>query len=239
MTEEEFRVSIGAYLLGALEPGETLELQEHLRDCADCQKEYLELTEVLPALAALPADLDAVEEFNPADERVLRRALRRIESEERRARRRPWLAAAAVVAAAAVLTVAVPVGLTTLSGHSTAPAATEAIEQTSPGPPPELRTVTGTNALTGAALIATLRGDGTGTQIQAQLTGARPGMVCRLAAISRSDAQQVAGSAPVGAPTPDGGTSTGITGTVTFPMDQVGKIRVLDSENQVLVEIRL
>src|SRR6266550_4652165 len=113
MTEEEFRVSIGAYLL------EVLEVQKHLTGCADCQREYLELTEVLPALAALPKDLTDPEPYTDADDLVLRRALRQIEKEQRRAGHRPWLAVAGGVAAATL--VGVLAGMAMLAGPSSAP----------------------------------------------------------------------------------------------------------------------
>ncbi len=59
MTEQEFRISLGAYVLGALEPGETKDVETHLRTCAGCQLEYLELAETLGALGSVPPDITA------------------------------------------------------------------------------------------------------------------------------------------------------------------------------------
>jgi len=232
MTEEEFRVSIGAYLLGALEPGEVLEVQQHLTGCADCQREYLDLTEVLPALAALPRELTDAEPYTDADDLVLRRALRQIEKEERRARHRPWLRAAGV-AAAAVL-VGTLVGMAVLTPPSSAPGPTQAVQDSSASVS-AVRTVSGTNAATQVDLIATLSPDGTGTRVLAQLSGARPGMTCRLVVTARSSQQLTAGSARVAAPP----ASTWLAGTVSLPVDQVSELRVLNSKGQVLVTARL
>lgn len=47
------REAVGAYLLGALEPGENDRVAAHLVTCASCRAEYGELTELLPLLASV------------------------------------------------------------------------------------------------------------------------------------------------------------------------------------------
>jgi anti-sigma factor RsiW len=61
MTTEQdaYRVAIGAYVLGGLEPQEASELEAHIDTCADCQRELAEFTETAEQLALLPADLVA------------------------------------------------------------------------------------------------------------------------------------------------------------------------------------
>jgi hypothetical protein len=46
MTCDEVRMSLGAYVLGALEPDECVLVEAHLAECADCQAEFDELTGV-------------------------------------------------------------------------------------------------------------------------------------------------------------------------------------------------
>jgi hypothetical protein len=46
MTCDEVRMSLGAYVLGALEPEECVLVEAHLAECADCQAEFDELTGV-------------------------------------------------------------------------------------------------------------------------------------------------------------------------------------------------
>jgi anti-sigma factor RsiW len=57
----ELRESLGAYLLGALDAAEEADVVAHLRTCAYCPAELLELGEVPPALAVLgPEDIPPV-----------------------------------------------------------------------------------------------------------------------------------------------------------------------------------
>ena len=231
MTEEEFRISIGAYLLDALEPAEALEVQTHLVDCAECRKEYLELTEVLPALATLPRDPAPEEPPRPEGEPPesgtaegdlgLRRALWQLVAEQPppRRRRRRWRPVWLAVVAAAVVLAAVAAGMSVLSEKSPSPST--------------VRTVTGTNAVTGARLTGTLRPDGTGSRIQAELTGGPPGMHCRLEATSGSGGRQRAGE-PV--QISDGGSATWANGTVPIPVDQIDVLLVVDGSGNVMVQ---
>ncbi|MFD1502746.1 anti-sigma factor family protein [Streptosporangium lutulentum] len=46
MTCEEVRMSLGVYVLGALEPDECVLVEAHLAECADCRAEFDELTGV-------------------------------------------------------------------------------------------------------------------------------------------------------------------------------------------------
>lgn len=59
MTEQEFRLCLGAYVLGALEPDENLAVETHLRECAGCRLEYLEFADTVGALGTVPPDVTA------------------------------------------------------------------------------------------------------------------------------------------------------------------------------------
>ena len=105
MGHEEVRVALGAYAVGALEPGERPEVERHLATCPSCRAE-------LAALAPLPGLLSRLDreatlggarvELDPA---LADRLVAAVATERRTERRtlRRWRAMAALAAAAAVL----------------------------------------------------------------------------------------------------------------------------------------
>jgi anti-sigma factor RsiW len=251
MTEQELRVSVGAYVLGALEPAEALEVQQHLPGCRDCQREYLELTEVLPALAALPrglagrvaslgaaglpadlaAEMGADSAPAPPDDLAPRRTRPRVEAGTRRSRRRPRIALAAVAAAAALA--AAPVGVAVLADRSPAHAPTQAAQDTTASVATVV-TFTGTNAATSASVTVTLRPDGPGTQVEALLTGVGRGMVCHL--VTRlASGEQIGVGAPARVQDPN--QSTRLAGRLPVPIDEVAAVDVVDAKG-VMVTAR-
>ncbi|MFE9671681.1 anti-sigma factor family protein [Microbispora bryophytorum] len=56
MTCEEVRISLGAYVLGALDAEETAEVEAHLETCAACRAELAELSGLPPLLARVSAE---------------------------------------------------------------------------------------------------------------------------------------------------------------------------------------
>src|SRR5215475_209708 len=90
-------VEIGAYLLGAVSPADRMRIQEHLEDCAICQRDVIDLSS-LPGMLwrVTPSDIpdpaaDDVTTATPVKRRIWRSTRRG----------RSWLlaAAAAVVVA--------------------------------------------------------------------------------------------------------------------------------------------
>jgi anti-sigma factor RsiW len=69
VTHDEHREALGAYVLDALEPWENRRVEEHLMSCADCQREFTELSAVPVLLAQLPtaAVLDRYADDDLAD----------------------------------------------------------------------------------------------------------------------------------------------------------------------------
>jgi hypothetical protein len=109
MNCQDATLSLGVYLLGALEPTERAEVDAHLRDCAACQRELAELAGLPSILEQL--ELDDIEPRTPgapitpsADlfERVAARA-RDEESAQRRRGQARYRRLAAVAAAVVVL----------------------------------------------------------------------------------------------------------------------------------------
>ncbi|MEV4454904.1 zf-HC2 domain-containing protein [Microbispora sp. NPDC049633] len=56
MTCEEVRISLGVYVLGALDAEETAEVEAHLETCAACRAELAELSGLPPLLARVSAE---------------------------------------------------------------------------------------------------------------------------------------------------------------------------------------
>ena len=106
----ECRLSLGVYVLGALDPAERSRVDAHLATCADCRDE-------LASFAGLPGLLGRVSraevEAEPSDPgpQLLDRLLSAAASERRHDRRRRWLTSvAAAVIALAAIGVAIGVG---------------------------------------------------------------------------------------------------------------------------------
>jgi hypothetical protein len=133
-----------AYVLGALDPGQRREFEEHLATCASCQEAVAELAgmpgllaqvppgEVLAmdhpgieGMADPPGTLTPVASLEPAGGR-------RVES-----RRRPWLVAAAAAAAALVVGGLVGYAASTAS-HGSTPVATTTVTAPPTGVPGRL-----------------------------------------------------------------------------------------------------
>ena len=125
----EVRLSLGAYVLGALDPADRSRVDAHLAGCADCRDE-------LASFAGLPGLLGRVSrsevEAEPADPgpQLLDRLLAAASAERRHDKRRRLLASvAAGVIVLAAIGVSVGIGVSR-SGHSTPPAAVAFASQT-------------------------------------------------------------------------------------------------------------
>lgn len=112
------RLSLGAYALGTLEPGEEHDIEAHLGSCRVCRSELAQLEPVVPLLAGLAAD--DVRPQGPSDD-LFGRIAAAAEAAGATSSPRPhrWLPARSVVAAAAsvllVAGVGAAVGLATSS----------------------------------------------------------------------------------------------------------------------------
>ncbi len=185
------RISLGVYVLGAIEPAERALVDEHLRTCVRCRDE-------LASLAGLPAMLgriteDQIEQFGPPPEELLESILATAAGESRGHRRRNILA---LVAAAAVLVVGTGVGvrLATDTGGGTAPRPPVAIPTagTTPSAAPTT-TVDGTNPATGVRAEIAMQPKAWGTAFSVRLTGAPAETRCRLIVIDRKGNTDIAG----------------------------------------------
>jgi hypothetical protein len=174
----EIRHALGVYVLGAIDPVERAQVDEHLATCADCREE-------LAGLAGLPALLrrvptaeaqrlavadqtdSAAQETPPAE---LLPALLTRTTQARRVRRWRELAAAAAVVVLALGAGAAGASLLQ-SGQS--------------APPPGVagsawqHTVSAVDSLTGASLTVKYDSTRSGTLMSVRVLGVRRGTVCQ------------------------------------------------------------
>jgi Putative zinc-finger len=164
------QVSVGAYVLDVLEPGERDRMQRHLRVCARCAADWEDLAPLPARLAAVPAR-DVLGPPRPVV--PTRAAFRRLRVAARAVRERPR--SRAIAAAAAVTVVGVGVAAVVLGTGETPPA-------------PDVVTATAGALHASAALTPTHNG----TRVVLSLGGVPAHERCRLVAVDRLGQRQTA-----------------------------------------------
>jgi hypothetical protein len=165
------RLSLGAYVLGALDPVERAEIEAHLSGCASCRDELAGLA-AMPGLLARVRLEDAVQPLPSPSPAVTERLIARL----RAARRRRLAVAVTTLALAAVA------------------ASAAVISDPDSSSTREVASVTATNPRTGVTARLALRPASWGTAIRVRLRGVPPGTRCRLIATSRSGQREIAGT---------------------------------------------
>jgi Putative zinc-finger len=188
------RISLGVYVLGAIEPAERAAVEAHLSVCQRCRDE-------VASLAALPAMLgrvteDQIEQLGPPPEELLDSVLARAAEETRGQRRRNRLR---LVAAAAALVVVTGVGVAAVTDTIDHGGGTEARPPVSASPrPPEsaapTTTVRGNDPVTGVQAQIAMRPKRWGTAFTVRLTGTPYGAHCQLIAIDKHGNTDIAGA---------------------------------------------
>ena len=175
----EIRHSLGVYVLGAIEPGDRAQVDEHLATCADCREELASLAG-LPALLrrvptaeaerlAVADQADSATAETPRDD-LLPSLLART-AQARRVRRWRELAAAAAVVVLALGAGAAGASLLG-SGPAAPPAAHGQASHT-------WHTVSAVDGRTGAILTVKYASVHWGTLMTAQVSGIPAGTVCQ------------------------------------------------------------
>jgi hypothetical protein len=195
----EARISLGVYVVGAIDPAERALVDAHLATCRDCRDELAGLAG-LPALLArvskeeaialadpdgpLPADADEV----PEPPRELLATV--LDLTAARRRRRRWREAGVGVAAALIIAAGVFGGLRLSTGPAPLSAATG---PQWPGPPNGAwETAHGQSGAMTAAI--SYRPMGWGTEIESKVAGIPVGTSCNLYVIDATGHHVLAGS---------------------------------------------
>ena len=195
----EARVSLGVYVLGAIDPADRALVDAHLTTCRDCRDELAGLAG-LPALlsrvsveeAFALAGVEAPSAEGPADGREAPPELLAsvIDLTAARRRRRRWRDAGLGVAAALIVAAGVFGGLGISSGPSSPPAASgPSYPGQANGP---WRTVT--TSASGMSASVAYRPMGWGTQLAVKVSGIPVGTPCQLWVIGADGSRTMAGS---------------------------------------------
>lgn len=192
----EARLSLGVYVLGAIDPAERALVEAHVATCRDCRDELAGLAGLPALLARVSAEeafaLAADEPFHdgpagPVPSRggePPRELLATVlDLTAARQRRRRWWSASVSVAAALLIAVGVFGGLRLGAGPGTSPSA---------GAGGNWDSVTG--SLAGMTATVSYREVGWGTQLNAQVTGIPVGTTCQLWVVDHAGHRMLAGS---------------------------------------------
>lgn len=210
MTCSEARISLGVYVIGALEPAERAAVESHLAECPACREELVRLAGLPGLLGRLSVDdvlTDGVAERAP--DHVLERALAEIARRRRRGRQR-LLAAAAVIAVG---------GTAAGIALSTAGAA--------PG-----RTLSATDARTHVHAVVHLTRAASGTDVSLRLAGVPARDRCALVAVAKDGHQEVAASWVA---TYDGEAT--VRGETAIPASELKALRIVEAGGRTLLSL--
>jgi anti-sigma-K factor RskA len=208
----EHEISVGAYVLDALEPDEQLLMQQHVQECAVCTAAVQELEGLPRLLAGVPTPGEAPVAPAPSEfafERFRRSATAVAAPPRRRGR---WRWAVASAAAAVVIGAAVATGVAVTSTVA-APETVEAVHN-------------------GVHVVATYLPAAKGTDVTVALDGVPPGTECELIAVARDGTEETAGHWTVN--------YTGTfhwTGWVAMGDEQVASWEVRTTDGQTLVAV--
>ncbi|MEU4395857.1 zf-HC2 domain-containing protein [Kribbella sp. NPDC023855] len=229
---------LGAYALGALEPDEVREVDEHLAGCAACRRELAELEELKEFLGEVPPEafLDGPP---PGGDLLLQRTLREVAAAEAAPAsaapaaetggsggsrmRRPWL-----LVAAAVVLIAGALGGGVLIGRSSVD------DPYAASPPPAgSKQATATDAVTKVTMAATVEPRPGGSWVTVKLSNLTAGEECEMLVTDKAGKTYVAGSWVV----PEKAARDGArySGSVLVRVDQVKSVQIKTLQGEHVV----
>jgi hypothetical protein len=228
---EHDRTQLGAYALGALEPDEVREVDEHLATCAECRTELAELEEMKDFLGEVPPE--AFLEGPPeGGDLLLQRTLREVREltpepapspAHARARakgRSRWLmVAAAVVVVAGALAGGVALGRQTAPEADAPVAGSKQVTATDPG--------------TGTTMATTVEPRAGWSWIRVNVKGLKAGAECRMFVTDKAGKTWAAGSWLVSEKAAREGSTFG--GGVLVPFNQVKSVEIKTLEGKHVV----
>ncbi|WP_328992446.1 zf-HC2 domain-containing protein [Kribbella sp. NBC_01245] len=228
-THELDHTLLGAYVLDALDPAETRQVDEHLATCADCRAEVAELAEMKEFLGEVPPEafLDGPPE---GGDLLLQRTLRQVRDESKpTAKPARWMAAAAVaVIAGAALAGGVLIGRQTVDPVATPPVATET-------PVPGTRTGNGSG--NGATLAASVKPRAGWVWVDVDIKGMKAGTACELRVTDAAGKSYVAGSWVI---SPKAAAEGGkFSGGALVPIGQVKSVEIVTLDGKTVVSAQV
>ena len=186
----EIRQALGVYVLGAIDPAERAEVDEHLATCPECREELASLAGLPAMLRKVPiveaerlAALEQDPELAGVPSAKMLTSLMARTAHVRRIHRWRTLATAAAVAIVALGGGAAVANALQPSAPSAPVAHTEAWHRT-----------TGSGPVAGAHLTVKYRRQVWGTQMEVNVSGLRPGSVCQFQVVDASGGASVVGS---------------------------------------------
>jgi|HubBroStandDraft_4_1064222.scaffolds.fasta_scaffold466795_1 anti-sigma factor RsiW len=187
----EIRQALGVYVLGAIDPAERAQVDEHLATCQECREELASMAGLPAMLRKVPiveAERLAAAEQDPElagvpSTEMLTSLIART-ANVRRIHRWRTLATAAAVAVVA------------LGGGAAVASALQSSPPQHPGPGQTAawRQTTGGGPVAGAHLIVRYRHEPWGTQMEVNVTGLQPGSVCQFQVTDATGGTSVVGS---------------------------------------------
>jgi Putative zinc-finger len=186
----EIKQALGVYVLGAIDPAERAQVDEHLAACLECREELASLAGLPAMLRKVPiveAERLAAAENDPElagvpSTEMLTSLIGRT-ANVRRIHRWRILATAAAVAIVALGGGAAVASALQPSGPASSGPGHVAWQQTTGGGP-----------VAGARLTVRYRHQLWGTQMEVNVTGLQPGSVCQLQVVDASGKPEVVGS---------------------------------------------
>jgi hypothetical protein len=187
----ELRQALGVYVLGAIDPAERAQVDEHLSSCQECREELASLAGLPAMLRKVPiveAERLAAPEQDPElagvpSAEMLTSLIARTSNVRRMHRWRT------VAAAAAVAIVALGGGAFVAN----------ALQSPGAQPPGNSRAIpwhqtSGNGPVAGTHLTVRYRNEPWGTQMQVNVTGLQPGSVCQFQVTDATGGKSVVGS---------------------------------------------
>ncbi|GAA0391246.1 hypothetical protein GCM10009530_48160 [Microbispora corallina] len=256
MTCDEVRISLGVYVLGALDADEAAEVEAHLDGCPACQAELAELSGLPPLLSRVSADEIAHASAPP--HAVLDRLLAASARRNRRSRVLLSLAASVVVAAlGGTAWLAAAQGdreAVTASGSvaSSVPSATPApaadsrimdAPADSSAVAPKAKLLQQGPVLVGRngdmRLEIRLTPEAGGTRVAAEVYGVPEGTVCTLRAVDRGGAVTPVASWSVGPATYGTERTTTFEGSTALQATEISRFVLGTPDGRTLVTVRV
>lgn len=232
---DESHTQLGAYALGALDPGEAADFERrHLQTCAQCRFDLNELVALRESLDEVPPEafLDGPPE---GGDLLLQKTLRRVRDEEKTAPVRSTSRRGLALVAAAVLVVAA-LGGGVLVGRQTADTT---IAAPAPGPdaPPGTKTIEGRDPTSGVQLAASVSPFAGWVKVNVAVKGVKAGEQCLLQVVTKEGQAVTAGSWKVSEKWESSGFS--LDGSALVAPDDVKSVDIVTVDGRKLVSAQV